>query len=147
MWDKVFSTASWILVLVLVFATVSLWTIFPPVSTAGPVVNAAGIIGAKIFYSALYASQAILLAYSKFMKKKNMRKTVLMFIYLTGAFTTILSLVIGGFNYRLIDNLVATIIAAGCWLYWKFKTEYISYADFESDIDQLRNDSPPFRKS
>jgi len=144
-WDKIFSTTSWGLVFLLLFQALTLWTIFPP-GPGGPIASAGGILVAKTFYTALYGSQAMLLAYSKWKRRKVMRKHVLMFIYLTGFFTSILTLTLAGWDVRLIDNFVAAVVAAGCWLYWTFKTEYISYEQFERDIDGLREDSPPSRR-
>jgi len=144
-WDRVFSTTSWFLVLLLLFQAVTLWTLFPP-SGAGPIAVAGGIFVAKVFYTVLYAGQALLLAYSKFMRRKSMRKNVLMFIYLTGFFTSILTLLLAGWDIRLLDNFVAAVIAAGCWLYWKFKTEYIDASMFERDIEELKRSHPDYKE-
>lgn len=144
-WDRVFSTASWLLCIVLAFSAVSLWTVFTPVGVppgaalVGPVgALGGGKVAIQLVYTVLYAGQSILLAYSKLMKRKNMRKHVLLFIYLTGFFTMVLSALVGGFSLRLVDNVLVSLVAAGCWLYWKFKTEYISIREFEKDIGGLR---------
>lgn len=139
-WDKVFSTLSWLIVFALVWSIISLWLSEP--SGAGPVAGAAGILGAQIFYTALYSLQALFLAWSKIFKRKKMRRNTLMVIYLTGFFTSILTLTIAGWTPKIIDNLLIASSAAFCWLYWKFKTEYIDPKEFEDVVWKLRDDTP-----
>lgn len=137
LWDKVFSTASWLIVFFLLTSAFTVMFVAPPAGS-GPVASLIGIYGAQWFYFLLYSGQACLLAYSKLFKKKKMRKSVLIFIYLTGAFTSILTLASVGWSSKVIDNIAVTVISAGCWLYWKFKTEYIDPRMFEKDADGLR---------
>lgn len=144
-WDRVFATASWIIVIFLFISAYTVMFVSPPAGS-GPVASLIGIAGAKIFYFVLYLVEAIVLAYSKFFKKKNLRKHTLVAIYCTGAFTSLLTLVGVGWSTKVIDNIVVTVVSAGCWLYWKFKTEYIDPATFEQDVDGLRSDGPPSLK-
>lgn len=141
-WDKVFSFVSWIIVFALLYAVVSLW-ITPP-SGAGPVANAAGALGAQIFYTLLYLGEAAFLGFAKFFKKKKMRSHTLLVIYLTGFFTSLLTIGIIGWTPKLIDNIVTAAAAAFCWLYWKFKTQYIDTKQFDEDVWKLRKDTPNY---
>lgn len=128
-WDKVFVTASWIIVVALLFSAGSLW-ITPPTG-AGPAAKLIGITGSQWFYALLYLSEALALAYSKLFKRHRMRKVVLLVIYLTGVFTFLLTLIINGVAVKLIDNLIVSFGAGFCWLYWKFRSEYISYEEID----------------
>ena len=140
-WDKVFAFASWLIVLALIFS--SYWAFTHVPGPNGPVAQIVSPIFASFFYGTLYAVQSFLLAYSKTFKKKNMRKKVLMFIYITGFFTTLLSVLLIGFQPRIIDNIIITVAAAGCWLYWKFKTEYLNQEEFYKATLAFRDDMPP----
>ena len=139
-WDKVFSTASWIIVIALLYGAVAIW--FAPPSGAGPVAQLIGSTGSQVFYCALYGIEGALLAYSKFFKRKKLRKNMLMIIYLTGFFTSILILSIAGWSTGLIDNFLLAGLASGCWLYWTFKTEYLTPSQFYDETLELRDDMP-----
>lgn len=141
-WDRVFATASWIIVLALLYGAVVIWFGATP-SGQGPVAKLIGITGSQVFYSSLYGLEALVLGYSKAFKKKRLRKGALMAIYITGFFTSILSIAIAGFTPNVIDNLLLALLAAGCWLYWKFKTEYINPQHFAVLTQDLRDDFPP----
>lgn len=140
-WDKVFSFTSWLIVAALVYSALSLIAI-PPGPT-GPVAQLLGVKGAQIFYVILYSSQAGLLAYSKLFKKKRLRKIALMVVYLTAIFTFFLSWSAAGITWKIIDNVVIGITSFGCFLYWKFKTEYLTPQQFQDITDNLRDDLPP----
>lgn len=144
-WDKVFSTASWLIVVFLFISAYTVMFVAPPAGS-GPVAGLIGVVGAKFFYFFLYIIEAAVLAYSKLFKKKNLRKGALVAIYCTGAFTSLLTLAGVGWSTKVIDNIAVTVISAGCWLYWKFKTEYIDPSLFERDVDGLRPDGPPSLK-
>ena len=139
--DRFFSIISWFVVAGLVVAAASLW--FSPPSGLGPVGSWLGVSGAQYFYTVLYGGEALALAAAKLLRKKNARKHVLMVVYLTGFFTSILNLTITGFSTKLIDNLVISAGAAVCWLYWKFRTEYIPVNALQEDTLELRDDLPP----
>jgi hypothetical protein len=124
-WDKVFSFASWLIVLALLYGVANL--IFLPPTGHGPIAGLVGIHPAQVFYIALYLCEGLALGYSKWKKKDKMRRNVLLVIYLTGFFTSILGFVIGGVSSKLVGNLVIALAAAFCWLHWKFRTEYIYY--------------------
>lgn len=123
-----FKTASWFIVFALIYSAVSV--MFDVPSAKGPVAQAIGILGAQIFYAALYVGEAVSLAYSKIWKRSRWRKNTLLVTYLTGFFTSVLIITIAGWNSALIDNLAISAAAAGCWLYWTFKTEYFSTEQF-----------------
>jgi hypothetical protein len=135
-WDKVFSTCSWLLVFILLYAAV--FVVLTPIGVNGPVAQLIGVAGAEIFYTVLYTAEAIILAFSKWRKKKKLRKHVLMVIYLVGLFTGFLSVSLIGFNFLAQwDNILTALIAAGCWLYWTFKTEYIHPEQFTHVIENM----------
>jgi hypothetical protein len=140
-WDIVFSTLSWLIVVGLFFAAANIY-ITPPTG-AGPLSQAIGIPKTQIVYFVVYAGEGIALTIAKLFKTKKIRKTVLMVIYLTGFFTSLLTLLIVGFVPQVIDNIVVAVAAAICWLYWKFKTEYIDPQLFIAEIEELRDDYPP----
>jgi len=140
-WDAVFATASWVIVVALVVAVVSLLIQDP--SGAGPVSRLLGVTAAKWFYIALYSAEALVLAYSKLWRRKELRKKALVAVYLTGLFTSILTLSIVGITPKIIDNVVLAVVAGGCWLYWKFKTEYIDPRAFDHSVMTMRDDLPP----
>ena len=140
-WDGVFSTASWIIVIALFYGAAAVWLV--PPSGSGPFAQLLGVTGAQVFYSLLYGTEAFALGYSKFFKKKNLRKNALLAIYLTGFFTSILIIIISGFVPGVIDNLILATLASGCWLYWKFKTEYLTPNQFYNSTCELRDDLPP----
>jgi len=131
-WDRVFSTTSWGLVFLLVFMAVSMW--WAPPGDGGPIVTLLGLVGAQVFYFCLYLIEASLLAFAKLFKRDKMRKTVLMVIYLTGFFTSIMTFMLAGWAPRLLDNLVVSFVAAFCWLYWTFKTEYVDIGEVHDEI-------------
>lgn len=145
-WDRVFATASWVIVASLLFAAFAVMFISVP-GASGPVAGLIGAVGAKWFYFFLYLGEGLTLGYSKIRKKKELRKHTLVAVYVTGAFTSLLTFASVGFSPKVIDNVIFTVVSAGCWLYWKFKTEYVDYSFFEQDIDELRPDPSPSRQS
>lgn len=136
-WDRVFAFASWMIVVFLLISAFSVMFVSLPTGT-GPVAGLLGITGAKWFYFALYTIEAAVLAFSKLFKRKTLRKHTLVAIYCTGAFTSLLTLAGVGFSPKVIDNISMTVVSAGCWLYWKFKTEYIRDEDFQRDMKELK---------
>lgn len=139
--DRFFSTLSWLVVLGLFVAATGIW--LAPPSGAGPIAGWLGIKGAQYFYMFLYGSEAAALMIAKFFRNKRARKNVLMVVYLTGFFTSLMSILIGGFSPKIIDNLLVAIGAAACWLYWKFKTEYVDPKVIQNETLELRSDLPP----
>lgn len=140
-WDNFFSGVSWIIVASLMVGVVTLFFIVP--GSSGPVAQWLGPEGARWFYICLYGLEAVWLTAAKMFKKKTYRKNALLVIYLTGIFTTILSYLGPGLTVKIIDNVVFTIVSAACWLYWKFKTEYINPAAFQAVAATLHEDAPP----
>lgn len=140
-WDNVFSTLSWGIVFFLIWAAIGLW-LFPPTG-AGPVAGAVGILASQIVYSTIYSVEALVLAYAKWKRKKNLRKKVLLVIYLTGMFTFLLSLSLIGFHWKIVDNFAVSLLAGICWLHWKSKTEYIDPKQFQKIADPMVNQEYP----
>ncbi len=135
--DRIFSTASWIIVFALLFGVGYLW-VFPPTG-AGPVAQLIGIQGSQIFYTVLYSAEALLLGFAKVFKKKKLRKAALLTIYLTAMFTTILTFILAGVGFSIIDNVLLAVLSFACFLYWKFKTEYLDPDVFYEDIKDLKD--------
>lgn len=123
-WDKVVAFTSWLIVFALIWSAISLF-ITPP-SGAGPIASAFGVTFAQWFYTVMYAGEAGFLAFAKLTGRNGMRKVVLLITYLTGFFTLILTFSIYGATFAMLDNLTISVAAAICWLWWKFKTEYIT---------------------
>jgi hypothetical protein len=67
---------------------------------------------------------------------------MLLTVYLTTIYTTILSFTIDGNYVNIIDDIVVGVLAAWFWLRWKIKTEYISPAEFQKTTEKYRNDFP-----
>lgn len=131
--DKIFALLSWGIVFMMLYAAVQV-SLTSSAGT-GPVASAIGITAMKVFYASVYSGQALLLAYSKAFKKKQLRKGILMSIYLFMGFTTLL--VIAGptsMSLLFLDNAVITVVAALCWLHWKFRTEYLNPDEFNEFI-------------
>ena len=101
-----------------------------PPNGKGPVTQALGTLGAQLVYGVLYLGLGATLAYSKIKKRSKMRKNALLGIYLTGFFTFLLSIGLNGWSIKLLDNVAITVASFGCWLYWTFKTEYITNEEF-----------------
>lgn len=139
-WDIVVSCFSWLIVLVLFYAAFNI--IHLPITGKGPVTQLVGPVAAKVFWTLVYSGEAIALMVAKFYRRKTLRKNVLLVIYLTGIFVSVLSLSINGLGVKTIANIVFTASAAICWLYWKFKTEYVNPKQFRDEIDSMRTDLP-----
>lgn len=139
-WDIVVSGFSWLIVVALFYAVGSLIAV--PPSGAGPVSQLVGIKVAQMFWIFVYSSEAVGLLIAKLNQRKVARKRMLLVIYLTGIFVSVLSFSISGLSARFFANLVFTVSSAICWLYWKFKTEYVSHGQFKDDIEALRSDRP-----
>jgi uncharacterized membrane protein YfcA len=139
-WDNVFSVSSWVLVVILIITAFSVFV--SPALVNGPVAKLIGIYYAEWFYCFMYLSFAVLLTWAKVKKKKKMRKYVLAAIYLAGLFTGFLTLSLGG-GWAAVDNLATATLAAGCWLYWTFKTEYIDHSYFQGLSKEFRDEIPP----
>jgi hypothetical protein len=83
------------------------------------------------------------LIYAKLARKKKLHKYMLMVIYLTTIYTSILSLTVLGFAWtEIIDDVIIGVLAAWFWLRWKFKTEYIDPKDFSSAKRHLQGPPP-----
>lgn len=134
-----------LIILLLVVGGVSLF-FAEPFSGAGPVAQVLGSVYAGYFYATVFITEALALVVAKVFKKKTLRKNSLMVIYLTLLFTILLEFLLTGFGVEIIDNVLASIAAGWCWLHWKLRTEYVDPATFETDIDGLRDDSPPSRQ-
>lgn len=122
-WDLPVSIVSWLVALGLVFAASSIW--FAPPTGLGPIGGLLGVLGAQIFYTVLYLGEAIILAIAKWFKMNRLRKHTLLVIYLTGFFTTLVTMLVVGWTPKFVDNLLLAGAAAWCWLYWKMRTEYV----------------------
>jgi hypothetical protein len=136
-WDTVFSFTSWLIVIALLYGVANLIAI--PPTGHGPVANLIGTRPAQIFYIILYLSEALALGFAKWKKKDKMRKRVLLVIYLTGFFTSIIGFVVGGVTSKLIGNLVVAAASAFCWLHWTFRTEYVFYEYLSEMSDDEKN--------
>lgn len=130
----------WLLVVAFLIASVSELTYAEPVVEgfigilfSGPVTT--------VIYAVWFTLMAIGLAWSKIRKRKKLHKHSLMAMYLTTFYTISLSLAIGP-PINVVDDIVIGVIAAACWMRWKFRTEYISPHQFDDDIWELRNDTP-----
>lgn len=126
-WDRLVSAASWIIVAILLYGVV--FILVHDLNTASPIVQALGVTGTRVVFVTMYAVQSSLLGYSKLFHKNKLRRHTLLFIYLTGFFLSILGFTLNGFSIRLVSNLLLSTLAAVCWLYWKFKTDYITYEE------------------
>lgn len=113
------------------------------VTTPNPVTS--GVLGfllsepiILVIYATWFALMAFGLAYSKIRKKKKLHKHSLMAMYLTTIYTAVLSVAAGVGLVAIIDDIIIGLIAAACWMRWKFRTEYIGPKQFEDDVRELR---------
>jgi hypothetical protein len=136
-WDKAVAAASWVIVFVLFYGVYFVLT--QDLNPNNFVVQSLGVLGTRILFATLYLAQASLLSYSKWKKKDRMRRHVLLFIYLTGFFLSVLSFSLNGFTIRVLSNVVLSVCAAVCWLYWKFRTDYYS-VEHGHEYMKLRED-------
>lgn len=127
-WDRVVAGASWVIVAILIYGVV--FILVHDLNTASPIVQFLGETTTRVVFVVMYAVQGGLLGYAKLFHKNKLRRHVLLFIYLTGFFLSILGFMLNGVNVRLLSNLLLSVLAAVCWLYWKFKTEYINGDEF-----------------
>lgn len=133
--DALFAFISWLIVFGLFFAAVQV--VMTAGSGVGPVGQALGATGVKVFYGTIYTVQGILLGYAKVFKKNNLRKIVLMSVYLFMGFTTILTVGLSGWTIKFLDNAIISVAAAACWLNWKFRTEYFDPALLDLEFIEL----------
>lgn len=99
-----------------------------PLGTQGFLVFFGGRI-ALLLYALWFAFIALGLIYAKVRKKPRAHKNFLLAIYLTTIYTSILTWYVAGF-LAIIDDMVIGVLAAVCWLRWKFKTEYVDVAEY-----------------
>ena len=123
-WDKVVPVLSWFVVVFLIWNTVGLW-LMPPTGL-GPVAQLAGVLGSQIFYSVLYLTEAGLLTWAKLSGRMRLRKAMLLAVFFTGVFTYFLTIAVFGFSVQMLDNMGMFLLAGICYLYWKFRTEYLT---------------------
>jgi len=128
MLDRVVAIASWLIVVALLWSAVAIW--INPLG-AGPVTQLVGVFGAQLFYTTVYAVEAIVLAWAKLSGRMRIRKIALLAIFFTGVFTFGLTISIIGFSVAMLDNMALFILAGACWLYWKIKTEYMSRQEMQ----------------
>jgi len=95
----------------------------------------------SVIYAVWFALMALTLLYAKWRRKKKIHKFALMSMYLTTLYTLGLTVFALGF-VNIVDDIVIGLIAAFCWMRWKFKTEYINPAEFHEETWPLRDDTP-----
>lgn len=131
-WDKVVAAASWFIVVILVYGVV--FILVHDLNPASPIVHALGETTTRVVFVSMYAAQGILLGYAKMFHKNTLRRHVLLSIYLAGFFLAILGAILNGFTVRLVANFLVSTLAAVCWLYWKFRMDYLSH----DEVRELR---------
>lgn len=88
-------------------------------------------------YGIMFLLTGLALLYAKWFKKKGLHKFVLLFMYLTCIYVLVLAIMINGLGWNLLITVAVGVTAAALWIRWKFKTEYISSAQFEKEIEEL----------
>lgn len=79
-----------------------------------------------VFFGLTFILSGLSLLLGKITRNRRMVGRSLMAIYLVTLFTVFLELLAVGTFVSVIDNIVITLWAAGLWLWWKHKTEWIS---------------------
>lgn len=120
-WDKITEKASWLIVAILIYGIV--FILIHDLNPASDIVQLLGETGTRVFFVAMYSIQASLLTYAKVFKHDRLRRHVLLSIYLAGFFLSVLGFVLNGVNFRLMSNVLVSVLAAACWMHWKFKTD------------------------
>ena len=102
-------------------------TILSPLDPTGMAIvnNRVTLVAFGLFY--LLSGISLLLG--KILKNRRLTGRSLMAIYLVTLFTVFLEFFAVGTFVSVIDNIVVTAWAAGLWLWWKHKTEWISGKD------------------
>lgn len=76
----------------------------------------------------------------KWLKKKSLHKFSLLTMYLVCVYVLVLAIMLHGLGWNLLTTVLVGVTAAGLWMRWKFKTEYISTENFRSAVDMRYND-------
>lgn len=82
-----------------------------------------------VTYGLLLFVPGATLMYGKIKGRRRWVGRSLMAIYLVVLFAMFSEWLVLGSLVTVVDNIVVAVIAAGLWLWWKFKTEYITAAD------------------
>lgn len=134
--DRAFSLVEYLLALVFVTSSFSLIG-EDAVAGNGFVTHIFGGKIALFIYMIWFAFLGLGLVYAKLRKRRRLHRNILMAIYLTTIYTSILTYYLYGFA-AIIDDIIVGVLAAVCWLRWKFKIEYTTYealghGDWESN--------------
>ena len=133
------------MVMVTLKVILALLMIFGGVSTAlGPlqpgiselVNNRLTLVAFGFFF--ILAGTALLMGI--FLRNRRLVSRSLMLIYLVTLFTVFLEWAATGLFLSTIDNLIVVVWAAGLWLWWKQKTEWLSgreVADLRREVKEL----------
>lgn len=134
--------------LIIIVLTLGGLTLFfaDPINTGGPVARFFGTQIALYVYGGVFMFEGLGLLYSKFFRLKRMHKHILLAVYLTMIFVTILEWGLLGWTLALIDQVVVGLLAAACWLRWKTITEYLSPKEIANLRHELKDiPQPPER--
>lgn len=129
--DRAFSLVEYLIIFAFGISSISLIN-SAPIDGDGFVVSIFGGRVALFVYMIWFAFLALTLLWAKLTKHRTWHRNVLMAIYLTCIYTAILTIHVFGFG-EAIDDIVIGLLAGGCWLRWKFKTEYVSYDNLSKE--------------
>lgn len=113
-----------------------------PISTPSPLYSFLVGEGAIVFYAIFFLATGLALLAAKFFKKKRLKSVSLVTMYLTCLYVFLLSILVLGPSWSLVQTVVVGVIAAACWLRWKFKTQYLNPKDFHKSTAELRETHP-----
>lgn len=83
-------------------------------------------------YGALLLASGAYLIIAKIAKCRAHHSRALMAIFMLSLFAFFLEILVFGVKpTRWIDTIILSGVAAGCWIYWKLRTEYL-------DVERLR---------
>lgn len=82
-----------------------------------------------VLFGLFYIISGIALLLGKIVRNRRLVGRSLMAIYLVTLFTVLLEWTVTAAFLSVVDNLVVVVWAAGLWLWWKHKTEWISGKD------------------
>jgi hypothetical protein len=97
-----------------------------------------------VVFGVMFFVSGVAVLYGSIRKRKALVGRGLMFIYLITLFTFLLELVAFPGISNWIDNFVISLVAAACWLWWKFRTEYLSMGEIRrmrQELQELHDDS------
>lgn len=82
----------------------------------------------------------LILMYGRFKRRRKIVGLGLMLIYISFLYTGTLNLLTDQIFIYYVTDFMAAALAAGLWIYWRFRTEYIQPRYFRADLIEIQRD-------